>query len=311
MRPPAWISPLLLALAVASQDARGQMPELWRWIDADGVVRYTPNPNYVPAAQRGTLARVELGMAKPPEPEHVVKPAAIFVPPGEPALEADPFNAPAPARRVEAEIVAPVPLQTEAPAQRPAPTAATAPAAPVPRPAAAAAAPPGDVVPIAGVESEIVSLDAPSDEAAPLAATLPAAPPVASVPPEIPPRAAVAPVVAPVAAGPELAPVAAVAPAVAPVAAGPELAPVAVPPAVAVVAPEPPSVAVAPLPPELEARRAQLVAEIARDEEALKAHVSAAGDQPLSASPELREIAHRLPALQAELRALEAQQDPR
>jgi hypothetical protein len=285
----AWLSPLLLALALASQDARGEMPELWRWIYPDGVVRYTPNPNHVPAAQRGTLVRVEPGMVKPPEPEHVVKPAAIFVPPGEPVLEADPFNAPAPARRVEAEIAAPVPLQTDPPAARPAPAAATAPAAaaaPAPRPAAAGTAPASDVVPIAAVEPEIVSLDAPSDETAPVAAAPPPTLPVASVPPELP-RAVVAS---------EAAPVAVVAPEALPV---------------AVVAPEPPQAAAAALPPELEARRAQLVAEIARDEEALKAHVSAAGDQPLSASPELREIAHRLPALQAELRALEAQQDPR
>jgi len=54
------------------------------------------------------------------------------------------------------------------------------------------------------------------------------------------------------------------------------------------------------------ARRQELLAAIARDEEALKAHVSS-GDGHLAASPELREIAERLPALQAELRALEAQ----
>jgi hypothetical protein len=134
-------------------------------------------------------------------------------------------------------------------------------------------------VPIAAVEPELVSLDPPSPEAAPLAAVAPPTPPVAAVPPEPPPLAAVPPEPESVAALP--------------------------------LPPEPAAVAAAPLPPELEARREQLVAEIARDEEALKAHVSAAGDQPLSASPELRAIAHRLPALQAELRALEAQQGPR
>jgi len=308
MRRRAWIPPLLLALAVASQDARSEMPELWRWIDADGVVRYTPNPDHVPAAQRGTLARVEPGMLKAPEPEHGVKPAAIFAPPGEPALEADPFNAPAPARSVEAEIVPPVPLQTEphppqpertaappraeAAPQRPEAArkpAAVTPPAPAPRRAAAAAAPPSDVVPIAAVEPELVSLDAPSPEAAPLAAVAPPTPPIAAVPPEPPGVAAVPPAVA----------------AVAPVPAEP--ASVAAKP----LSPEPASVAAKPLSPEPASRREQLVAEIARDEEALKAHVSAASDQPLSASPELRAIAHRLPALQAELRALEAQQGPR
>src|SRR5215468_11673522 len=133
----ALLTPLLLALAlaVAARDARGELPELWRWIDADGIPRYTPDPDYVPSAQRGTLVRVEPGMLKAPEPAHEVRPAAIFVPPGEPPLEADPFNAPAPAR-VETEIVAPVPLEAppraaEAPATA-APTASTAPAVSAP-----------------------------------------------------------------------------------------------------------------------------------------------------------------------------------
>jgi hypothetical protein len=58
---------------------------------------------------------------------------------------------------------------------------------------------------------------------------------------------------------------------------------------------------------ERAARCAELVAAIARDEEALKAHVSSPDAGPLVASPELRAIAERLPALQAELRALDAQ----
>jgi hypothetical protein len=55
-------------------------------------------------------------------------------------------------------------------------------------------------------------------------------------------------------------------------------------------------------------RRAELVAAIERDEEALKALISAAGsDEPgtLEQSQELREIARRLPELQAQLRALD------
>jgi len=62
-----------------------------------------------------------------------------------------------------------------------------------------------------------------------------------------------------------------------------------------------------PLSPDAEARRAELVAAIERDEEALKEHVSSGQDASIVTNPELREIAERLPALQAELRALDAQ----
>jgi hypothetical protein len=60
-------------------------------------------------------------------------------------------------------------------------------------------------------------------------------------------------------------------------------------------------------------RRAELEAQIARDEETLKDLISRAeaeGDEPLQSSPELREVAARLPALQAELRALEGSGAP-
>jgi hypothetical protein len=73
----------------------------------------------------------------------------------------------------------------------------------------------------------------------------------------------------------------------------------------------------APLSPGQLSRRAELEAQIARDEETLKDLISRAeaeGDEPLQSSPELREVAARLPALQAELRALEgseAQQEGR
>jgi hypothetical protein len=62
-----------------------------------------------------------------------------------------------------------------------------------------------------------------------------------------------------------------------------------------------------PLSRDAEARRDELIALIARDEEALKQHVSSGDATSIIASPELRAIAERLPALQAELRALDAQ----
>lgn len=62
-------------------------------------------------------------------------------------------------------------------------------------------------------------------------------------------------------------------------------------------------------PAEARARRNELEAQISADEERLKELVSTAGDEAgLESSPELREIAQRLPRLQAELRALEARQ---
>lgn len=61
---------------------------------------------------------------------------------------------------------------------------------------------------------------------------------------------------------------------------------------------------------DLDARIRELEAAIARDEEALEALIAGpaqGGDAPLAQSPELREIAGRLPALQAELRQLRAE----
>jgi hypothetical protein len=63
------------------------------------------------------------------------------------------------------------------------------------------------------------------------------------------------------------------------------------------------------LTPEQQARREELLALIAKDEEALKALISS-DDGQLESSVELREIAQRLPALQAELKALDAGGEP-
>jgi hypothetical protein len=228
--PSPWLAALALAALLAAGPAAA---ELWRWIDADGVPRYTPDPDRVPGAQRATLARVEPGMAAAPPPSVAPPPAPaaatppeIFAPPVEEPLAEDPFNAPERAREAPGEIVGEVVVELPEAAPR---------AAPSPAPSAATASLP--------------PVDAPA-----------------------PPAAAEA------------------------------TAPVEEPPAATETARAP-----SPASPHLEARRAELLAAIARDEAALRTHVASSAGGPLAASPELREIAERLPALQAELRALEAQ----
>jgi len=261
MRP--LLTGLLLA-ELAALASPGAAAELWRWIDADGVARYTPEPDRVPASRRSTLARVEAGMPPAPQPEPAqARPPAIFAPPGDPTLAEDPWNAPEPARAVEGRIIRdPGEIVVELPTAEP-------PAPPAPAPEAA----PLSSEPQAAARPELASPE-------------PA--------PQRPPRSELA---SPVVAPPDLAP---------PDAAPPEPATPAV---AAVSAPAGASAPAAPRPlsPDREARRAELADAIARDEEALKAHVSSGGSASIVASPELREIAERLPALQAELRALEAQ----
>jgi len=223
--------PLLTGLLLAALAAPGSAgAELWRWIDADGVARYTPDPDRVPAARRSTLVRVEAGMTPAPQREPAIaKPPPIFAPPDDPAVAEDPWNAPTRAREVEGQILRdPGEIVVEVPTAEPPPAPPSPPAPP---------------------------------EAAPLRAV-----PTESAPPALA-----------------------------------TAAPPASPPTLA--APATPR----PLSPDREARRAELAAAIARDEEALKAHVSSGADASIVASPELRAIAERLPALQAELRALEAQ----
>ncbi len=63
---------------------------------------------------------------------------------------------------------------------------------------------------------------------------------------------------------------------------------------------------------ELDAQIAAVEAEIAQQEELLKALISDAtrvAEKPLADEPEFREVARRLPALQADLRALRDQRD--
>jgi len=270
---------------------------VWQWTDAEGVVRYTPNPDRVPESQRGSLIKLEPGMQAPAP--RASQPPVRYAPAEELPRGADPFAAPEPARTLETPeagpaaapetepTVKPAPAPTsELPAQRAAkfptpPAPGSAPVeTPAPRPAAAEA--PASLTP---------PVEAPPPRAAAAEAPASLTPPVEAPPP----RAAAAEAPAPLTP-----PVEAPAPRAASVAA-------AVPQALPGEEPEPPP-APRPLSDTERARRAQLEEQIAADEETLKELISKApggGDEPLRESAELREIARRLPALQAELRALE------
>jgi hypothetical protein len=276
MKPRCAAPPLVLGLLLAALAApSGAGAELWRWIDANGVARYTPDPDRVPAARRSTLERVEPGMppAPPPEPA-IAKPLPIFAPPGDPALEEDPWNAPGRAPAVEGET-----LRDSRPVE-------------------------GETLrdsrPVEGeilrdsrpVEGEILRDSRPVEgeilrDSREVVVEVPTTPPP-SAPPSPPAPTQSAPLAPP-----------------APTEAGPTALATATPPTRAPGA-SPPAPA-RPLSPDAEARRAELVAAIARDEEALKEHVSSGQDASIVTNPQLREIAERLPALQAELRALDAQ----
>ncbi len=258
MRPRCAAPALLLGLLLAALAAPGDAgAELWRWIDANGVARYTPDPDRVPAARRSTLERVEPGMPPAPTTEPAIaKPLPIFAPPGDPALEQDPWNAPGRAPAVEGEV-----LRDSRP-----------------------------------VEDEVLRDSRPVEgeilrDSRELVVEVPTTPPP-SAPPSPPAPTQSAPFDAPTAEP-------------APLEAGPTALATATPPTRAPSA-SPPAPA-RPLSPDAEARRAELVAAIERDEEALKEHVSSGQDASIVTNPELREIAERLPALQAELRALDAQ----
>ncbi len=263
MKPQCWAAALVLAVAVSADAA----PELYRWIDADGSVRYTPNPSRVPNARRDTLVRVEPGMAPPPPtaPAGAATPTAIHAPPGEPG--ADPFDAPDPPRRA----LAPVPAD-EGPSVDAGP--------PDPVTSAGAAAAPAE--PAVETRTAFAPAAAPSSDSAPSEpeSEAPAASAVAPAEPAAETHAAAAPPAA-VSAG-----------------------------SAGAASPSQTAAAASPQLPELRSRREELVAQIAEDEEMLKALVSEAraeGGEPLIDSNELREIARRLPVLQEELRALDEQ----
>ena len=240
-----------VALAAALL-APAAFAEVWQWTDAEGAVRYTPNPDRVPQSQRGSLLKVEPGMnLSTPSPS---KPPVMYAPPEELPFGADPFEAPEPARTLESP---------ELPELEPS-------AAPEP-----ARTPESPELP------ELEPSTAPEQARTPESPELPELEP--STAPE-PARTPESPEL------PELEPPTALAP--------------RAPPSEE---PEPP-LEPRPLSDTERARSAQLEEQITADQEALKELISrepTEGDDPLRESPELRKIARRLPALQAELRALE------
>jgi hypothetical protein len=205
-----------LCMALGSSPAAA---DLWRWIDADGVVRYTPNPNRVPAGARSSLARVEAGMAAAPAapraPAPPVAAAPIYAPADEFSFEADPFNAPDQARTLRGSDV-PEPLEAGATTPLDAERSPSAAAEPAAAPSATPAA--------TRTQALEAALDAPSRPALDAAQSQ---------------------------------------------------------------------------------RRAELLAQIERDETALKEMISGSASRSGAPGDELRAIAERLPQLQEELRVLE------
>ncbi len=107
----------LLASNGATDDGSGQLrpaptgPELYRWLDRYGVVRYTPDLDRIPDSRRSTIIRV-VRSAEPRAATLAAQPGPMTIPtPGEtpPSAtaarvdtlpSAEPFNAPGEARRV-------------------------------------------------------------------------------------------------------------------------------------------------------------------------------------------------------------------
>jgi uncharacterized small protein (DUF1192 family) len=107
MRGAALVAVLACALSpaapAASTDAAEPVAELYRWLDQNGDVRYSPDLDRVPSSRRSTVVRVI--------PESIPS-AAAAAPAAAPSASsvalsgADPFNAPGQARAVETQDVA-------------------------------------------------------------------------------------------------------------------------------------------------------------------------------------------------------------
>ncbi len=104
-----------LPVQAASDEAQaGSLgPELYRWVDRAGVVRYTPDLSRIPDTRRQTAVRVIPGSAPtgsalstPTNPARIPTPPTASIPqppatPGSPQPDADPFNAPTESRNVQ------------------------------------------------------------------------------------------------------------------------------------------------------------------------------------------------------------------
>lgn len=107
-----WLVPLLgvaimfaAVREVQAGEAAGE-PELYRWLDRNGVVRYTPDLDRIPDTRRKTAIRVISGTNPLGEPLETPAAPASLAPLGPALAGADPFNAPAEVRRVESELLA-------------------------------------------------------------------------------------------------------------------------------------------------------------------------------------------------------------
>ncbi len=266
-----------IAVVLLGQPA---IADLWMWTDPEGVVRYTSDLSRIPSAQRTTALAVTLGMTLPSAPPETAgtesEAPALFAPPDEVFLAPDPFNAPEQARSLAVDDVA----EPESGDPWEAPTEQ--------KPSADTAATTADTGAPAGFEAP-----------APASAMAPTAPASAMAPTAPGSRAALEP-------KPERSAASTATAAGAPTAAAPSTATAAAVPTPTVSAtPRAAAPAPAASTSDPERRRAELQQMIDRDRDTLKALISNADATDIEDSPELREIARRLPRLQAELRALE------
>jgi len=111
----AWAAGIGIALAVALTShaiaaAPQATPELDRWLDRHGVVRYTPDLSRIPKSRRSTVVRVVPQSIPSASTQASAQPAAPTTPPLPgvvAAADADPFNAPGQARGVNTQDLAP------------------------------------------------------------------------------------------------------------------------------------------------------------------------------------------------------------
>jgi hypothetical protein len=95
-----WLAPLLgVAMLFAAvdevraADASGE-PELYRWLDRGGVVRYTPDLSRIPDTRRDTAIRVVSGTNPLGEPLSTPPDPTSLAPLGPALAGASPYNAP-------------------------------------------------------------------------------------------------------------------------------------------------------------------------------------------------------------------------
>lgn len=296
---------LLAGTAAIAPGARAEQPVIYKWVDEHGVAHYTTDRERIPAAIRD---RVLQGTPSPRGADWLRQDAGATAPVPPAAMPAPPPTASRPTAPREAEDV-------ELPEESDGVHAVEAQPDWSEAPGGEAAWAPGDL----GEEGQAPapSVPAPVESAPATAGRSPAPPPPPPPPPldagAVPIAADGAPVPAPTAAAAPPAPAPALAPPE-PAAASDtldETAPVEPPAPAAVAAPAPRHLAPdeqAELA-ELDRQIAEVEAEIARDEEALMGLISegegeATPRQALVDDPRFRDIAQRLPRLQADLERL-------